>query len=137
MILLKHWEMLLKAPKRNLLLLQVTVESANVGEKDVLRLLTDYQSKGAMYDLHTKHPDVYMVDKLVNELASSGQSDIEIVGRELILKFNTAVENNDDDKISSIISECKDCCLRLQTIDKNSPEKMLAYLMVIERIKKM
>ena len=25
------------------------VESANVGEKDVLRLLTDYQSKGAMY----------------------------------------------------------------------------------------
>lgn len=113
------------------------VESANVGEKDVLRLLTDYQSKGAMYDLHTKHPDVYMVDKLVNELASSGQSDIEIVGRELILKFNTAVENNDDDKISSIISECKDCCLRLQTIDRNSPEKMLAYLMVIERIKKM
>ena len=56
---------------------------------------------------------------------------------ELILKFNTAVENNNDDKISSIISECKDCCLRLQTIDKNSPEKMLAYLMVIERIKKM
>ena len=111
------------------------VVSAVAGEKDVLRLLTNYDNSSER-TLYQNHPDVHMVENLVNELSYSGQSDVEIVGRELIVKFNQAVQNNDESKITAIIAECKHHYLRLQAIDKRSPEKALAYLVAIDAIRK-
>ncbi len=112
------------------------VVSAVAGEKDVLRLLTNYDNSSER-TLYQNHPDVHMVETLVNELAASGQSDIEIVGRELIIKFNQAVQSNNEARITEIIAECKHQCLRLQSVDRNSPQKALMYLTVIDSIRKL
>jgi len=113
-----------------------TIVSATAGEKDVLRLLTN-QDNISEKNLYQNHPDAHMVQNLVLELSRSRQSDIEIVGRELIVKFNQAVANNDEPKITSIISICKECFTRLQTVGHSSPEKALVYLTVIDKIKQL
>lgn len=112
------------------------VVSAVAGEKDVLRLLTNYDTSSER-TLYQNHPDVHMVEHLVNELAASGQGDIEIVGRELILKFNQAVQDNDETAITNIIAECKHQYMRLQSVSKTSPQRALMYLTVIDAIKKL
>ena len=113
-----------------------TVESAVAGEKDVLRLITN-SDKTAKITLYSEFPEVSFVESLVNELQKSGQSDIEIVSRELILKFNNAVEANDKAKIQAVIDVCKEHFVRMQTISPSSPERALAYMMAINAIKKL
>ena len=115
---------------------QSKVISAVAGEKDVLRLLTNYDHSSER-TLYQNHPDVHMVEHLVNELSDSGQADVAIVGRELIVKFNQAVQNNDEARITNIIAECKHHVLRLQVMDKRSPERALVYLTIIDAIKKL
>lgn len=112
------------------------VVSAVAGEKDVLRLITNYDTSSER-TLYQNHPDVYMVENLVNELAASGQTDIDIVGRELIVKFNQAVQDNNETKITEIIAECKHQYLRLQSVGKHSPERALIYLTIVDNIKKL
>ena len=114
----------------------IKIESAIAGDKDVLRLVTNYDNSSKK-NLNQNHPDVFVVSRLVDELAASGQGNIEIMSRELILKFNKAVESNDEDKITEIIATCKKHYLRLQSIGQHSPERALAYMVVIEDIKKM
>lgn len=110
------------------------VESAVAGERDVLRLITSYNSDHKM-DVMIKYPEVYIVSKLVDELTQSGRSDIEIVGRELILKFNNAVEENNDAKIVEIIQGCKVIYTTLQNFPIGSQERALGYMMAVDKIK--
>ena len=112
------------------------VVSAVAGEKDVLRLITNYDNSSER-TLYQNHPDVHMVEHLVDELENSGQSDVAIVGRELIVKFNQALKDNNESKITEIIAECKHHYLRLQVINKHSPERALAYLMIVDAIRKL
>ncbi len=114
----------------------IKVESAVAGEKSVLRLVTNYNNTSKK-SLHTNHPDVVFVSKLVDEMASSKQSNIEIMSRDLIVKFNKAVNDNDEEKIASIIKTCKLHYMRLQSISVYSQERALAYMMIIDSIKKM
>lgn len=111
-----------------------TIVSATAGEKDVLRLLTN-DDNSSEKNLFLNHPDAHMVQNLVMELSRSRQSDIEIVGRELIVKFNEAVSSNNESKITSIIATCKDCFAKLQSVRHNSPEQALVYMTVIDKIK--
>lgn len=112
------------------------VISASAGEKDVLRLLNKSEFSSEK-NLHQNHPDARLVTSLIDELSLSGQSNIEIVGRELFLKFQEAVSNNDEDKITQIIETCKNCYFKLQSVNRNSPERALFYMATIDEIKKM
>jgi len=114
----------------------IKIESAVAGEKSVLRLVTNYNN-ASKKSLHTNHPDVGFVSKLVEEMAASGQSNIEIMSRDLIVKFNKAVDDNDEKKITEIVATCKQNFLRLQSISKTSQERALAYMVIIDAIKKM
>lgn len=113
-----------------------TVESATAGEKDVLRLLTNYENTSEK-NLYQNHPEAHMVSQLVNVLVSSGKNDVAIVGRELIVKFNQAVTNNDEAKIAEIVATCSESYYSLQRFSNNSPEKALLYMTVIDKIKQM
>lgn len=113
-----------------------TIVSAAAGEKDVLRLLTNYDNASERH-LHENHPDVPMVGNLVEELAASGQGNVEIVGRELMIKFNNAIANNDEAKIADIVATCRTYFLKLRSLSKNSPERALLYMTIIDKIKKM
>lgn len=114
----------------------IKIESAVAGEKSVLRLVTNYNN-ASKKSLHTNHPDVVFVSKLVDDMASTGQSNIEIMSRELIIKFNKAVDENNEPKITSIIKVCKENYLRLQSMGKLSQERALVYMVIIDAIKKM
>lgn len=114
----------------------IKIESAVAGEKSVLRLVTNYNN-ASKKSLHTNHPDVVFVSKIVDEMASTGQSNIEIMSRDLIVKFNKAVDENDEQKITSIIKICKDNFMRLQGMGKFSQERALVYMVIIDAIKKM
>lgn len=114
----------------------IKIESAVAGEKSVLRLVTNYNN-ASKKSLHTNHPDVGFVSRLVDEMAASGQANIEIMSRELIVKFNAAVENNDEAKITSIIQICKQNYMRLQSLGRASSERALAFMVILDAIKKM
>ena len=118
-------------PRKN-----IKIESAVAGEKSVLRLVTNYNN-ASKKSLHTNHPDVVFVSKLVDEMANSGYSNIEVMSRELIIKLNKAVDESNEEKITSIIKTCKDNYLRLQSIGRFSQERALVYMLVIDEIKKM
>lgn len=110
------------------------VVSAVAGESDVLRLVTNHANQSERR-LHENHPDAHMVTNLVSELSLSRRSDIEIVGRELMVKFNQAIENNDEPRIAEIVAVCKDLFYKLHNVSPSSPEKALIYMMVIDKIK--
>lgn len=111
-----------------------TVTTGVAGEKDVLRLITSEDST-RRFELQEKHPEAYCVANFVEELQRCGKSDIDIVARELILKFNKAVEEGNDDKIEEIIQKCKELFFRMRVIDLNSPERALANLIAVDAIK--
>lgn len=113
-----------------------TIVSATAGEKDVLRLLTNLDNESERH-LHQNHPDAPMVANLAEELAASGQGNIEIVGRELMLKFNDAIANNDEAKITDIIATSRSYFLKLRSLSKHSPERALIYMTIIDKIKQM
>ncbi len=125
-----------KAPKADDPRDNIKVVSAVAGEKDVLRLVTNYNN-ASKKSLHTNHPDVVFVSKLVDEMANSKKSDIEIASRDLIVKFNKAVDNNDEEKISSIVKICKAHYMRLQSVSVISQERALVYMVILDAIKKM
>ena len=125
-----------KEPKKEDPRDNIKVVSAVAGEKDVLRLVTNY-SNTSKKSLHTNHPDVVFVSKLIDEMASSKKSNIEIASRDLIVKFNKAVDNNDEEKITSIVKICKEHFMRLQSISVASQERALAYMLILDAIKKM
>lgn len=114
----------------------IKIESAVAGEKSVLRLVTNYNNNSKK-SLHTNHPEVVYVSKLVDAMASSGQSNIEIMSRDLIVKFNKAVDNNDEEKIASIIKTCKGLFMRLQSVGLQSQERALVFMLILDSIKKM
>lgn len=116
--------------------LRSTVQSAVAGEKDVLRLITN-ADQNTKFELLQNHPETYYVSNLVDELQKCGQSDIDIVARELITKFNAAVDAKDDNKIEAIIAKCKELFFRIRVIDVNSPERALANLLAVDAIKAM
>lgn len=113
-----------------------TVTSAVAGEKDVLRLITN-ADQNTRFNLLQNHPETFYVSNIVEELQKSGKSDIDIVSRELITKFNNAVDAGDDAKIDAIIQKCKELFFKLRVIDVNSPERALANLLAVDAIKAM
>lgn len=112
------------------------IVSAVAGDKDVLRLLTK-DDKSSQKNLYQNHPDVLVVNQLADELANAGKNDVSLIGRELIIKFNRAVADNDEKKITEIVEKSKEIYKRLQRTDKNSPECALVYMMVSDTIKKL
>lgn len=82
-----------------------------------------------------EHPDAYVINNLATALAHSGKKDIEIVGRELLAKFRSAADANDSDRVEYIISVAKELFYRIESIPSESPNKAMAYMMAIDRIK--
>lgn len=112
------------------------IVSAVAGEKDVLRLLTK-NDKSSQKNLYQNHPDVVVINQLADELASANKNDVSLIGRELIIKFNRAVEANDEKKITEIVEKSKELYKRLQRTDRSSPECALIYMMISDTIKKL
>ena len=110
------------------------VETAVAGEKDVLRLFTS-KDKEFQKNFYQNHPEATCVGNLVDELAKSGQKDIEIVGRELTVKFQKAVDEMDEAKISQIISTSKEMLLQLSHFPLGSQQRALGFMMVMDKIK--
>lgn len=112
------------------------IVSAVAGEKDVLRLLTK-NDKSSQKNLYQNHPDVLVVNQLADELASAGKNDVSLIGRELTIKFNRAVEDNDEKRITEIVEKSKEMYKRLQRTDRSSPECALIYMMISDTVKKL
>lgn len=113
-----------------------TVIEAVAGERDVLRLLTNYDNSSEKM-LHQNHPDVHMVELLIEDMTTCGLKEIEIVGRELIVKFNDAVKTNNEPKITEIVSACKNVYLRMRGVPSTSMEKMMHYMVAVDTVKKL
>lgn len=111
-----------------------TVTTGVAGEKDVLRLFTN-QNKSTHANLTAQYPEVYFVANFVEELQRCGQSDIDVVAREMITKFNKAVDENDDAKIRQMIEKSKELFYQLHVIDLSSPERAIANLLAVDAIK--
>lgn len=114
---------------------QSMVVSAVAGEKDVLRLVTS-DDDTSRKNLFEKHPDAVAVNQLAEVLASTRTNDIAIISQELLMKFDRAVEQNDEAKISEIVAKCKEMYFQLQRTDKNSPSCALIYMMIKDTVKK-
>lgn len=113
-----------------------TVISAVAGEQDVLRLLTNYDNSSEKM-LHQNHPDVRMVELLIDDMTTCGLKEIEIVGRELIVKFNTAVKTNNEPKITEIVAACRNVYLNMRGVPATSMEKMMHYMVAVDTVKKL
>lgn len=114
---------------------QSMVVSATAGEKDVLRLLTN-DDDTSRKNLFEKHPDAVAVNQLAEALANTRTHDISIISQELMMKFDRAIEQNDEAKISEIVAKCKEMYFKLQRTDKNSPSCALIYMMIKDTVKK-
>lgn len=115
---------------------QSTVVSAVAGEKDVLRLLTN-DDDTSRKNLYEKHPDAMVINQLADALADTHTNDISLIGRDLIMKFDHAVEQNDEAKISEMVEKCKEMYIKLQRTDKHSPECALIYMMISNMVKQL
>ena len=110
------------------------VKTAVAGEKDVLRLFTSKDQEFQKY-FYQNHPEATYVNNLVDELAKSGQKNIEIVGRELMVKFQKAVDEMDEARISQITNASKEMFLQLSSYPLGSQQKALGFMMVMDKIK--
>lgn len=88
-------------------------------------------------DQMPEHPDAYVIKNLATSLAQSDKKDVEIVGRELLAKFNDAVESNDNDRVEYIISVAKELFYRIESVPAEAPNKAMVYMMAIDRIKEL
>ena len=74
---------------------------------------------------------------VVHDMTTCGLKEIEIVGRELIVKFNDAVKTNNELKITEIVSACKNVYLRMRGVPSTSMEKMMHYMVAVDIVKKL
>lgn len=81
------------------------------------------------------HPDAYVIKNLATSLAQSDKKDVEIVGRELLAKFNEAVEKRDSSRVDYIISVSKELFYRIESVPAESPNRAVVYMTAIDRIK--